>query len=69
MIKAKFYCNIFTEDGELIEESFDFDSGEFKNREELNKYMTRCGYEVGEPCGYWGNQVGRFDRVITDEII
>lgn len=68
MIKAVFYCDIQSEDGEIIEEDFDFDQGTFKSQEELDKYIKNCGYEVGKPCGYWGDDVGILKEILTDEV-
>lgn len=68
MIKAVFYCDIQNEDGEIIEEDFDFDEGTFENQEKLDKYMYHMGYEIGEPCGLWGNDVGILKEIATDEV-
>ena len=68
MIKAVFYCDIQSEDGEIIEEDFGFDEGTFENQEELDKYIKNCGYKVGKPCGYWGDDVGILKEILTDEV-
>lgn len=67
MIKAVFYCDIQNEDGEIIQEDFDFDEGTFDTQEKLDKYMHLMGYEIGEPCGLWGNDVGILKEIVTDE--
>lgn len=40
MLKAVFYCNIQTPEGEIINEDFDFDEGTFSDENELNKYCN-----------------------------
>lgn len=67
MVKAVFYCDIQSEDGEIIEEDFGFDQGTFESQEELRTYMANCNYEIGEPCGYWGDDVGILKEIVTDE--
>lgn len=62
-MKAVFWCNIYHEDtDEIIEEDFNFDEIECDTNEELQKYIKNCGYEIGCPCGFWGNNVG----ILTD---
>lgn len=67
MIRAVFFCNIYRED-DIMVEGFDFDEGTFESQEELDKYIKSCNYEIGEPCGYWGNDVGFLTEIITDEV-
>lgn len=67
MLKVTFYCDIQSEDGDIIEQDFDFDEGTFKSQEELDKYCDNCGYAVGEPCGYWGNDVGILKEIFQEE--
>lgn len=66
MIKAVFFCDIYQED-EVID-SFGFDEGTFENQEELDQYIRTCNYEIGQPCGYWGDDVGILTEILTDEI-
>lgn len=68
MLKTKFYCDIHSEYGNIIEEDFAFDNGNFESQEELERYIKKCGYEIGEPCGYWGDDVGILKEVVTDEV-
>ena len=68
MIKAVFYCDIQNEDGEIIQEDFDFDEGIFDSQEKLDKYMYLMGYEIGETCAFWGNDVGILKEIVTDEV-
>lgn len=67
MLKVTFYCDITNEDGEIIESDFDFDTGVFDNREELDKYMKNSGYVVGEPCAQWGDDIGILRDLFIDE--
>ena len=67
MINATFYCDILNEDGETIQEDFDFDKGTFESQEDLKKYMTNCNYEIGEPCGSWGTDVGILKEVMIQK--
>lgn len=67
MINATFYCDIQNEDGETIHEDFGFDKGTFESQEELKKYMANCNYEIGEPCGYWGDDVGILTEVMIQK--
>ena len=62
MITATFYCNIIDPSGYIAEPDFDFDEGTFRNREELDDYIERNGYSIGEVCGYFGESIG----VLTD---
>lgn len=68
MLKAVFYCNIQTPEGEIINEDFDFDEGTFSDENELNKYCKNSGYEIGKPCGCWGDDVGILTNIVYDEI-
>ena len=67
MIKAIFSCDIVDEDGEVIEEDFDFDEGLFENDNALEEYIQNSNYEIGEPCGYWGNDVGILKEIVRDD--
>ncbi|MBQ6907519.1 MAG: hypothetical protein IJQ28_03990 [Clostridia bacterium] len=67
MLRVIFFCDIQNEDGDTIEQDFDFDNGVFESREELEKYCKFCDYEIGEPCGYWGNDVGILKEIFVDE--
>lgn len=67
MIEVGFYCDIIT-DGEVIEDNFLFDECTFHSKKEIKKYMEENGYEVGQPCGEWGDGVGILREVIYDEI-
>jgi hypothetical protein len=69
MIKVVFYCDIVSENGEVIDEDFDFDEGIFKSQEALDQYMKNCDYVIGECCGYWGSDEGILKEVITDEVV
>ena len=66
MIKAVFFCDVYQED-EVVD-SFGFDEGTFENQEELDQYIRSCDYEIGLPCGYWGEDVGILTEILTDEI-
>lgn len=58
MLNVTFYCDIENENGEIVEQDFDFDTCQFENKEKLEKYIKNCNYEIGEICGYWGNDIG-----------
>lgn len=68
MLDVTFYCDIENEKGETIEQDFDFDNGYFINEEEIEKYMKKCNYEIGEICGYWGNDVGILKDITIEYI-
>lgn len=61
VIRAKFY------DGVLLQESFDFDTGEFESPDEMKKYCKREGYVTSEPCGMWGSDKGILTEILTNE--
>ena len=65
MLKAKFYCDIFGEDGKLLEENYVFDKGTFKDRQALDQYCEREGYVPGDDCGHWGDDVGIFKDLLV----
>lgn len=67
VIRAKFYCDIYNKDGVLLQESFDFDTGEFESLDEMKKYCKREGYVIGEPCGMWGSDKGILTEILTNE--
>lgn len=67
MINANFYCDIQNKDGETIQKDFGFDKGTFESQEELKKYMSNCNYKIGEPCAYWGDDVGILKAVILSK--
>lgn len=71
MINATFYCDIFTEDGDLIESEFDFDSFTCDTQEELDNYIKRNAYVKDECCGYWGSDYGiyRYASIVHDYIV
>lgn len=67
MIKATFICNIQNDNGEVIEKDFNFDDFKCDSQEDLEEYCRQNGYEINEPCGYWGDDVGILTEIITEE--
>lgn len=65
MVKAVFYCNIMNDNGDIIEYDFDFDDIKCKTREEVDSYIKKSGYTVGESCGCWGEDIG----ILTDIVV
>ena len=67
MVKATFYCNILDPDDNISEHDFDFDSFICSDRQELDEYIKKNGYVVGECCGYWGDSMGVLTDIFIDE--